>query len=157
MIDVKEMSKRLDVSRKTVYKYLKKYNKEINHHISKGKNNQKILSEKGFKLLLELIDKKEQIPKESTDNDHDNKYIELLERQLKDKENQIADLKVDKNHLIKLLDQQQQLHLQLQNNIKLLEVNADKHNQKKQVDEIPTAPQENESKGLFDRLKVLFK
>jgi AcrR family transcriptional regulator len=158
MFDVKEISKRLGVSKKTVYKYFKKYDDVLKEYLSIGNKYQKVLNNKGYNLLVRLIEQPTE-EKNKSGQDHDNKdnrYIELLESQIKD-------LKADKEKLYSAneklhqeLDQQQQLHLQLQNNIKLLEVNVDTHKQEEQVDDTATAEQGNEPKGLLDRLKGFF-
>lgn len=171
MYIVDEISKLLGVSDKTIYRYLRKHKKTLEKEIRKNENNKKAITKKGLEQLAKLEGKKIKWPeikrKEKSKQVHEEKYyIKLLESQVKDlkdkiaevkkdKNNQIEDLKADKDNLIKLLDQQQQLHQQLQNNIKLLEVNADK--QKEQVKKTPTAEYRNEPKGLFDKLKDIFK
>jgi transposase len=146
MLDVKEISKKMGVSKKTVYKYLKIYDDMLEPFISIGNRNQKLLNEKGYKLFLKLTDQQEE--KEKNDG-HDTKYIELLESQVKD-------LKDDKESLIRLLDQQQQLHLSLQNNIKLLEVNADRHKDSTQVDEVMKEKQAKSGQSFISKIKDIF-
>ena len=159
MLDVKEISQRLGVSKKTVYKYLKKYDDVLKEYLSTGSKNQKVLSKQGYDLLVKLIEQPTE-KEQPTDHGHDKndeRYIKLLESQIKDLKDDKEKLYSANERLHKELDQQQQLHLQLQNNIKLLEVNADTHKQKEQDNETPTAEQGNESKGLFDKLKDIFK
>jgi transposase len=146
MLDVKEISKKMGVSKKTVYKYLKIYEDMLEPYTSIGKNNQKLLDEKGYKLFLKLTDQQEE--KEKNDG-HDTKYIELLESQVKD-------LKDDKESLIRLLDQQQQLHLSLQNNLKLLEVNADSNKDSTQVDEVMKEKQAKSGQSFISKIKDIF-
>ena len=146
MLDVKEISKKMGVSKKTVYKYLKIYDDMLEPYTSIGKNNQKLLDEKGYKLFLKLTDQQEE--KEKNDG-HDTKYIELLESQVKD-------LKDDKESLIRLLDQQQQLHLSLQNNLKLLEVNADSNKDSTQVDEVMKEKQAKSGQSFISKIKDIF-
>ena len=150
-LDVKEISQRLEVSKKTIYKYLKKYDEVLKPFLSTGDKNQKVLNEKGYNLLLKFIDK----PEENKSNDK--RYIELLERQIEDLKKDKEDLKADKDQLNKLLDQQQQLHLKLQNNIKLLEVNADSHKENNQSDVSQEGNQQKEPQGLFEKLKDIFR
>jgi len=147
MLDVKEISKKMGVSKKTVYKYLKIYDDMLEPFISIGNRNQKLLNEKGYKLFIKLTDHQEE--KEKNIDGHDTKYIELLE-------NQVKDLKDDKENLIRLLDQQQQLHLSLQNNIKLLEVNADRHKHSTQVDEVMKEEQGKSGQSFISKIKDIF-
>jgi len=146
MLDVKEISKKMGVSKKTVYKYLKIYDDMLEPYTSIGKNNQKLLDEKGYKLFLKLTDQQEEKKK---NDGHDTKYIELLESQVKD-------LKDDKESLIRLLDQQQQLHLSLQNNLKLLEVNADSNKDSTQVDEVMKEKQAKSGQSFISKIKDIF-
>jgi transposase len=147
MLDVKEISKKMGVSKKTVYKYLKIYDDMLEPYTSIGKNNQKLLNEKGYKIFIKLTDQQEE--KEKNVNGHDTKYIELLESQVKD-------LKDDKESLIRLLDQQQQLHLSLQNNLKLLEVNADSNKDSTQVDEVMKEKQAKSGQSFISKIKDIF-
>jgi transposase len=151
MLDVKEISKKLNISKKTVYKYLKKYDDMLDPFISIGNNKQKILSEKGYILLLQLTEQQEPKQKKkninSDINNNQEKYIQMLESNIRDLKKDKEDLKNDKDNLIKLLDQQQQLHLSLQNNIKLLEVNEDSQKQNDKVDEVL------KEKNIFSTMK----
>ena len=71
-------------------------------------------------------------------------------------ESQVKDLKDDKESLIRLLDQQQQLHLSLQNNLKLLEVNADSNKDSTQVDEVMKEKQAKSGQSFISKIKDIF-
>jgi transposase len=172
MYDVKQIANILDVSKKTVYKYLKDHEKELKEYIS-SKKRKKVIDHKGLKVLARLSDRQDKlnsyIQKQqgskgvTTDKEklkenqgQDNDYIELLKDTIKDLKQDKQDLKDQVNQLQKLLDQQQQLTL-----LDKPKQEKEKDKDKKQTDDT-TPEQEKETdpevkKGLFSSLKNLFK
>ena len=157
MYDVKEIAKRLDVTKKTVYKYLKKHDEVLKPYCSKGNKNQKVLSQKGYDLLLELINNENDNIKS---HDYKGKYIELLEQKINDLQQDKEYLKKQNDKLVsdlsKFADQQQQLQLDLQKKIKLLDVDDNSHKENNQSDVSQEENQQSEPKGLLEKLKDLF-
>lgn len=134
MYDVKQVANILEVSKKTVYKYLKDHEKELQEYIS-SKKRKKIINNQGLEVLAKLSDRQDKlndyIQKQQNDKgvtttkdklkenqSKDNDYIELLKETIENLEKDKQDLKQDKqdlkkqiNELTRLLDQQQQLTL----------------------------------------------
>ena len=114
MFDVTEISKIFSVSDKTVYRYFKKYDSQMNQYILKNKHGNKALSRKGLEKLSELVNKEIKLPGENK-NDLILKELRKQIHELKDDKNYLREqnnnLKNQIDNLTKLLDQEQQLRL----------------------------------------------
>lgn len=114
MFDVIEISKILGVSDKTVYRYFKKYDSQMEQYILRNRHGNKALSKKGLEKLSKLVNKEIELPDE---NENDlilqelRKQIQELKDDKKYLREQNKELKENITNLTRLLDQEQQLRL----------------------------------------------
>jgi transposase len=114
MFDIIEISKLLGVSDKTVYRYFKKYNSQINAHILKNEQGNKALTREGVQKLARLTNKEIDLPGETKDDLLMKELREQIQELKADKkylQEQNKELKTNISNLTKLLDQEQQLRL----------------------------------------------
>jgi hypothetical protein len=114
MFDIIEISKILGVSDKTVYRYFKKYNSQINAHILKNEQGNKALTREGVQKLARLTNKEIDLPGETKDDLLMKELREQIQELKADKkylQEQNKELKTNISNLTKLLDQEQQLRL----------------------------------------------
>lgn len=114
MFDIIEISKILGVSDKTVYRYFKKYNSQINAHILKNKQGNKALTREGVQKLAKLTNKEIDLPGETKDDLLMKELREQIQELKADKkylQEQNKELKTNISNLTRLLDQEQQLRL----------------------------------------------
>jgi|SRR6056297_360349 len=114
MFDIIEISKLLGVSDKTVYRYFKKYNSQINAHILKNEQGNKALTREGVQKLAQLTNKEIDLPGETKDDLLMKELREQIQELKADKkylQEQNKELKTNISNLTRLLDQEQQLRL----------------------------------------------
>lgn len=108
-LTIKEFSKRVNTTPQSIYKKLNKKDNPLNNYV-KVVNGKKMLSVKALKLY-QNPEEEEKAEVEAGSQDINLKIIELLQKELEEKNKQIENLN-------KLLDQQQQLQLQVMTELK---------------------------------------